>query len=282
MSRHTNFDLKKFNSWRLDAFGQNVLLPDTYHELKKWIKEYKTLGLWLGLGSNVLLPKIVKTPIVITQKTLKSFESLSDNKIYAQCGASCAQVSKLCCKLGYENAAFLAGIPGTIGGALAMNAGAFGGETWDNIVGVDVIDDNGHIYHLRKDQFSPSYRHLHSIFNVRFLAAYFQFKKGCSDKASNYLKNCISKRNQTQPIGTFNCGSVFKNPYPKYAAQLIESCGLKGLKSNHAVINELHANFILNEGNASYDDMVSLIQTIQKTILDQKNVLLETEVIIVE
>ena len=69
MSRHTDFDLKKFNSWRLNAFGQNVLLPDTYHELKDWIKEYKTLGLWLGLGSNVLLPETVKTPIVITQKT---------------------------------------------------------------------------------------------------------------------------------------------------------------------------------------------------------------------
>ena len=281
MSKHTHFNLKKYNSWRLESFGHNVILPENYNELKQWIQENKTLGLWLGLGSNVLLPYTVETPIVITQKTLKSFKSLEHQKIYAQCGASCAQVSKLCCQLGYEDAAFLAGIPGTIGGALAMNAGAFGGETWKNIIGVDVINEQGHIYHLRKDQFHASYRSLKSIYNIRFLAAYFQFSKGCSERASNHLKGCIAKRNNTQPIGTFNCGSVFKNPYPEYAAKLIESCGLKGKRINHAAVSNLHANFILNEGNASYEDMISLIKDIQDTVYSQKNILLDTEVIII-
>ena len=282
MTIYHQYNLKKYNSWRLDSYAKEVIIPNDYNELSLWVRKNQTLGLWLGLGSNVLLPKIVNQPVVLTQKSFKKFASMSNHRIYAQCGVTCAQLSKLCCQQGYEDAAFLAGIPGTIGGALAMNAGAFEGETWNAVIAVDVIDQYGHIYHLAKEKFNASYRQLTTTFDIRFLAVYFQFTPGSSEKANQYLKQCIHNRNQTQPIGTFNCGSVFKNPYPQYAAKLIEKNQFKGVKINDAIVSDIHANFILNQGQATYEDMIKLIRNIQEKVHQQDHILLDTEVVIVE
>lgn len=282
MTTYSMFNLKKYNSWRLESYAKEVLVPNDYNELSLWVAKNQNLGLWLGLGSNVLLPKIVSQPVVLTQKSFKKFASLDNDRIYAQCGVTCAQLSKVCCQAGYEDAAFLAGIPGTIGGALAMNAGAFGGETWNAVVAVDVIDQYGHIHYLSREKFYASYRQLTTTFDIRFLAAYFQFTPGSSEKAKQHLKECIQNRNKTQPIGTFNCGSVFKNPYPKYAAQLIEKNQFKGMQINDAIVSDVHANFILNQGNATYEDMVRLIRIIQEKVHEQEHIQLDTEVIIVD
>lgn len=279
MEPKLNYSLKKQNSWHIQSIGEKVYLPSSIEDISNIIKTNKTFGLWLGLGSNVLLPDRIETPIILPQKHLNKI-NLHDSYIYAQAGVTCAKMAKKCIDLGYEQSIFFGGIPGTIGGALYMNAGAFGSETWAHVYFVDAVDIHGNIHRLEKDDFKVSYRHTKTPFPLRYVGAAFKFNKGSRDKASHELKQLIAKRNDTQPIGTFNCGSVFKNPYPKHAAQLIEACDLKGYTFNDAQVSTKHANFILNIGNATYDSILHVIKHVQMVVFKETNIKLENEVII--
>ena len=280
MEAKLNYSLKKQNSWQIPSIGDKVYLPTNIDEISNIIKLNKDFGLWLGLGSNVLLPERIKTHVILPQKNLNKIEQLGDYIIYAQAGVTCAKMAKKCIELGYEHSIFFGGIPGTIGGALHMNAGAFGSETWEHVNYVDVVDINGQIHRLTKDKFQVSYRHTKQPFPLRYIGAAFKFKNGCKDKASLKLKELIAKRNQSQPIGTFNCGSVFKNPYPQHAARLIEACNLKGYTYKDAQVSIKHANFIINIGNATYDSILHVITHVQSKVLKETNIELENEVII--
>lgn len=279
MEPKLNYSLKKHNSWHLPSIGKEVYIPESFDQISSIITQNKCFGLWLGLGSNILLPDVISEPVILLQKHINQIE-VNAGHIYAQAGVTCAKMAKKCIAEGFEDSIFFGGIPGTIGGALNMNAGAFGFETWEYVTYVDVIDLYGKIHRLTPDQFSISYRCTTSPFPLRFIGAGFKFNKGSPIQAQNKLKSLIQKRNETQPIGTFNCGSVFKNPYPKHAAQLIEHCELKGYTFDGAQVSQKHANFIINLGNATYQSIMHIINYVQEKVYEKTSIKLENEVII--
>ena len=162
-----------------------------------------------------------------------------------------------------------------------MNAGAFGGETWDYITAVDFINMAGEVRHCQKSEFSYSYRYLQLLEPGFFIAAYFAFEKH-EEHSSSSIKQLLHKRSLSQPIGSFNCGSVFKNPPGDYAARLIEQCGLKNMAIGDAIVSEKHANFIINNGNASSSDIISLINYIKTKVFEKFAIELELEVKILD
>jgi UDP-N-acetylmuramate dehydrogenase len=188
----------------------------------------------------------------------------------------CAKLAKQCIKWGLGPAEFFAGIPGTLGGALAMNAGAFGGETWPHVLSVTTMDRNGAIHQRDANEYRYSYRHIEGP-HEWFLGARLQFEKRAG-VSSDDIRALLARRKATQPIGEWSCGSVFTNPPGDHAARLIESAGLKGHRRGGARVSEMHANFIVNDGTATAADIESLIDHVRQTVQRTHNVLLSTEV----
>jgi UDP-N-acetylmuramate dehydrogenase len=177
-------------------------------------------------------------------------------------------------------AEFFAGIPGTLGGALAMNAGAFGGETWRHVIEVEVLDRRG-VRHVRTPaDYRVAYRSVQGPAEEWFIAARLEFERRPSVSEAA-IRELMEKRRQSQPIGAWSCGSVFTNPPGDHAARLIESAGLKGFRIGDASVSEKHANFIINHGNASAADIEALILHVQRTVAALHHVELTTEVRIV-
>jgi UDP-N-acetylmuramate dehydrogenase len=180
--------------------------------------------------------------------------------------------------LGLTGAEFLAGIPGTMGGALKMNAGAFGGETWTIVDKVEMINAQAEVTIRAKQAFEIAYRSVIGLHNEWFLSAQLQLLKGDSLSSQQQIKALLEKRNASQPTNKPTCGSVFKNPPGDYAARLIEACGLKGYQVGGAIVSEKHANFIVNLGNATAVDIETLIAHIQSRVQAEYGIDLQTEV----
>ena len=193
-------------------------------------------------------------------------------------GIICVKFAKFCARKGYRAAAFFAGVPGTVGGALAMNAGAFGGETWKYVLAVDTIDAKGNIYKRFPEEFEVAYREVKRQPSEWFVAGYFQFPEGEEKEGQEAIKSLLKKRSDTQPIGAFSCGSVFRNPPGDYAARLIESCGLKGKRIGGAHVSNKHANFIINDDHATANDIEILIEEVAAGVLEKTGVQLIKEV----
>jgi UDP-N-acetylmuramate dehydrogenase len=192
----------------------------------------------------------------------------------------CAKLAKQCIKWGLGPAEFFAGIPGTLGGALAMNAGAFGGETWRHVLGVTTIDRLGVRRARPASDYVASYRHVSGPPDEWFLGACLTFEQrpGVSNEDIRLL---LARRKATQPIGEWSCGSVFTNPPGDHAARLIDTAGLKGHRIGGARVSEMHANFIVNDGTASAADIEQLIQHVMATVQRVHGVQLKPEVRIV-
>ncbi|MCK4492588.1 MAG: UDP-N-acetylmuramate dehydrogenase, partial [Methylococcales bacterium] len=173
---------------------------------------------------------------------------------------------------------FLAGIPGTMGGALKMNAGAFGHETWGIVDSVEMLNRHGETYSRTSDDFKIAYRSVTPLKDEWFIAVKLKLIPGDSSSSLQKIKDLLKKRAETQPINMPTCGSVFKNPTGDYAARLIESCDLKGYRIGGACVSEKHANFIVNRDNASARDIEALIKHVQDEVNRQQNIRLETEV----
>jgi UDP-N-acetylmuramate dehydrogenase len=193
----------------------------------------------------------------------------------------CAKVARFGVRQHLTGAEFLAGIPGTMGGALAMNAGAFGGETWELVARVETLDRQGQLYMRTPDEFEVGYRSVHGNPEERFVAAYLQLIPGDGEEAATRVKALLERRAQTQPTQQPNAGSVFRNPPNDYAARLIEDCGLKGVCLGGACVSEKHANFIVNKGTATASDIEALIEKVASTVAEQQSVDLVREVHIV-
>ena len=193
---------------------------------------------------------------------------------------ACAKLAKQCIKWGLGPAEFFAGIPGTLGGALAMNAGAFGGETWTHVMAVAVIDRNGVRRERPASDYTIGYRHVSGPTDEWFLGALLRFeaRPGVSN---DDIRQLLAKRKATQPIQEWSCGSVFTNPPGNHAARLIEGCGLKGFRVGGARVSEMHANLIVNDGTATAADIEKLIRHVQATVEQTHGVRLNTEVRIV-
>ena len=275
MSRHT--------SWRLGGPADRYYVPADLEDLQYFLStlDAETEVLWVGLGSNLLVRDGgFRGQVIAPLNALKRMELQLDGNLYVECGSSCARLAKFCQKKGLGGADFFAGIPGTVGGALAMNAGAFGGETWAAVQQAIMIDRQGRLHQRDAAEFDVGYRHVNLPQAEWFAAALFHFEPRPADEDSR-IRQLLRQRNETQPIGEPSCGSVFKNPPGQHAAKLIEAAGLKGYQHGSARVSDKHANFIISNADTLSADVESLIYHIQDRIAQQFDVQLETEVRIV-
>jgi UDP-N-acetylmuramate dehydrogenase len=217
---------------------------------------------------------------------MKQLELKENNTVYVGAGVADAKLARFTTRHHLTKGEFFAGIPGLVGGALAMNAGAFGGETWRQVVSVETLDRSGALHTRTPDEYEIAYRHVqlkNSQQQEWFVAATmrFELQSDTTDTQLIDIKQLLAKRAATQPVGSANCGSVFRNPENDFAARLIESCGLKGKRIGGAMVSEKHTNFIINSDDASASDIERLIEYVQQTVLEKCGVELNTEVCIV-
>src|SRR4051812_6190452 len=222
--------------------------------------------LWLGLGSNLLVRDGGIRGVVIDTTGLARLERADDTVITCESGVLCARVARQCVKWGIGPAEFLAGISGTLGGALAMNAGAFGGETWPRARSVDVCDARGVDRRRDAREYTWGYRHIvPPAGGEYFLAATLEFESrpGITEDA---MREMLAKRKETQPIGEWSCGSTFTNPPGDHAARLIEAAGLKGTRIGDIMVSPKHANFLVNVEAATAADVERLVALVQQEV----------------
>ena len=277
----SNEPLAKYTSWRVGGPAEKMYIPQDKADLIAFMASLPEGEpvYWIGLGSNLLVNDGgIRGTVINTRNRLKEMYLLDANKVYVEAGVPCPHVARFCSDLGLTGAEFLAGIPGTMGGALKMNAGAFGGETWQIVDRVEMINADGQVTQRDKQQFQVAYRSVKGLEKEWFLAAELALSKGDSEASQLHIKALLEKRNNTQPTNKPTCGSVFKNPPGDYAARLIEACGLKGYRIGGAVVSEKHANFIENQGGATAMDIENLIRHIQQQVQQQFGVELQTEV----
>ncbi len=280
------YPLASLTSWHIGGNAQRFYMPPDIEKLSEYLK-FLPLDMpimWLGLGSNVLIRDGgIPGAVICTKKCQQVFQH-EDGTFVAQAGLTCAKFARFACQRGFPDAAFFAGIPGTIGGALAMNAGAFGGETWEWVESVTVINRQGQNIQRQRDEYDIAYRHVlgkqSDQAKEAFTSGVFRFPKRSGDGAKN-IRELLRKRAQTQPIGTLNCGSVYRNPAGDFAARLIEECNLKGYRVGDAVVSPKHANFIINCGAASAQDVETLMTTIETTVWERFEIKLQAEVKII-
>ena len=280
MSAHT--------SWRTGGVARRYVKAESLSALADFIKTVSPDEqlLWMGLGSNTMIRDGgFDGTVIATQGVMTQLELLDENTVYVGVGVTDAKLARFCAKHNLVGAGFFAGIPGLVGGALAMNAGAFGGETWPLVVEVETLNRKGEITRRDAIEFKYSYRHVEGPADEWFVSATLRLEKQLEGQQENNntidVKQLLAKRAASQPTGVASCGSVFRNPEGHYAAQLIEECGLKGKRIGGAVISEKHANFIINDNKATSTDIERLIQLIKKVVREQKGVELEREVRIV-
>ena len=281
-----NHKLAHYTSWRVGGNAERFYRPVDLMDLQNFIAQLPPNEplTWLGLGSNVLIRDGgIKGTVILTLNRLKEVSFFKDDKrsmIRAESGVTCSKLSKFCASQGLEEGAFFAGIPGTIGGALAMNAGAFGGETWRHVICVETIDHAGVLHKRQPNEFKINYREVHGLNDQFFVAGYFNFDQKGEDvtRAKKAISRLLKKRSNLQPTRAFSCGSVFRNPPDDYAARLIESAGLKGTRIGNAEISEKHANFVLNIGEANAFDIELLIKLVVQRVYDIHGIQLKKEV----
>lgn len=279
-----NEPLASYTSWRVGGVAERFYQPADKAGLIQFVKnlpENEPL-FWMGLGSNLLIRDGgIRGTVINTKNRLKKIEHLNDGTVYVEAGVPCALVAKFCAEQGLVGAEFLAGIPGTMGGALKMNAGAFGGETWKIVQNVEMLNRCGDVFTKSASEFEISYRHVNLKNNEWFLAATLKLQKGDTSESQQNIKALLAKRANSQPTNQPSCGSVFKNPQGDHAARLIEAAGLKGFKIGGAQVSEKHANFIINAGGATATDIEKMIAYVQNEVVKKHGINLQTEVCIV-
>jgi len=281
---YNNVDLKNFNSWKVGGKAEQFLICDNKDTLASYIKTRKIKPpiTFIGLGSNLLIRDGgVKGTVVIMHGGL-GIITREKELIYVEAGVSCSKLSKFAAKEGLNNSAFFAGIPGTVGGSLAMNAGCYGFETWDHVHKVLMINLNGNQIIRNKSDFKINYRDVKQANrDESFLAAWFNFPEGNKEDAEKKIKDLLAHRKNTQPLNWPTAGSTFRNPKDDFAAKLIDDCGLKNYQIGGAQVSEKHANFIINVGNATALDIENIIIYIQKVVFEKKNIQLLREIKII-
>ncbi|KTD33187.1 UDP-N-acetylenolpyruvoylglucosamine reductase [Legionella nautarum] len=277
--------LADYTTWRVGGRAKKLYKPAGIADLALFIKQLpkEESLLWLGLGSNSLIRDSgFAGTVILTQGCLKEISLLGEELVYVEAGVSCATMARFCARAHLEGGEFWAGIPGTMGGALRMNAGCFGGETWQTVVEVKTMTRDGEIRVRKPEEFDIAYRHVSGLENEWFIAATCRLARGQKEKSLHLIKELLAHRAETQPTSEYNCGSVFRNPPGNFAARLIESCGLKGKQLGGAVVSTKHANFIINQqGGASASDIESLIELVRDTVHQTTNIDLIREVHII-
>lgn len=302
--------MSKHTSWRAGGVAQRVYraadLDDLRHFLRSLPADEPLIA--AGLGSNLLVRDGgVRGTVLLMHGALSGLSLEEDGSIYAQSGVPGAKLARFAALHGCRGAEFFAGIPGTVGGMLAMNAGCYGGETWQHVTRVQVVTRSGELLERTPAEYEIGYRSViriedrglrieecgacegfaqSSILNPDsseefFVAAWLKFEQGDGETARRQIRELLSRRIASQPLNLPNAGSVFRNPPGDFAARLIEQCGLKGRIVGGAQVSEKHANFIVNTGGATAADIEKLIETVRATVTNQTGVDLHTEVKII-
>jgi UDP-N-acetylmuramate dehydrogenase len=275
MSRHT--------SWRVGGPADLFFMPASLTELSQFLRDLDpaTPIFWHGVGSNLLVRDGgIRGVVISAARILRSMQRVEPFLVTAGSGVACTQLARQCLRWGIGPSEFFAGIPGTVGGALAMNAGAHGGETWERVASVRTIDRSGEIHLRAPGEYSVGYRSVSGPSNEWFIEGTFRFdpEKTASKETLDAL---LERRKTTQPLGLPSCGSVFRNPPGDHAARLIEAAGLKGYRIGGAEVSPKHANFIINSDNATATDVEELIEHVRHTVIEQHGIELLHEVRIV-
>lgn len=269
MSRHTH--------WRVGGPARLFFVPADRSDLAEFLRALDpALPVhFVGLGSNLLVRDAgIEGAVVSLGRAFRELKR-SGSSVDAGAGLPCTALAKACSSWGLGPADFFAGIPGTVGGALAMNAGAFGGETWDSVRSVETLDRGGNGHRRPRGQYRPAYRQLDGPADECFLMAHFEFETA---RQTGRIRSLMAERRRRQPLNLPSCGSVFRNPPGGFAGALIEQAGLKGMRQGAAEVSTKHANFIVNHGGATAADIERLILRVQATVREASGVMLETEV----
>jgi UDP-N-acetylmuramate dehydrogenase len=279
--------MSRYTTWRVGGAADSFYRPADLQDLCSFLRQLPEDEplFWLGLGSNLLVRDGgIRGTVIATQGMLNELSRVDGTTVRAEAGVSCAKVARFCSGLGLSGVEFLAGIPGTMGGALAMNAGAFGGETWEHVLAVETVDHHGQLHTRKPGEYQVEYRSVKGPQDEWFVAAHLKLEKLDDDKQEQVkakMKALLEKRNASQPIGLPSCGSVFRNPEGDHAARLIEASGLKGYCIGGACVSEKHANFIINANAASANDIERLIHYVAEVVEQKQGVCLQPEAHIV-
>ncbi len=270
--------MAKYVSLRAGGYAEYFYAPKDILELASFLKKNNKPILFLGLGSNLLIRDRGFSGVIIHTKYLNKL-SYQDGYLDAQAGVSLAKLARFNAKCGGFQTEFLSTIPGSVGGALAMNAGCFGYEVWQFVETLSTIDVHGNIHQRKTSDFEISYRYVKPHYkNEYFISARLKSK---NTPTGDSIKKLLAKRRKTQPTGKASCGSVFVNSKEYYAGALIEHAGLKGFCIGDACVSNQHANFIINQGSATASDIENLIEHIKSAVKSKFGILLMLEVKII-
>ncbi len=276
MSQHT--------SWRVGGPADSYYMPADVEDLAVFLQQLMVDEpvTFVGLGSNLLVRDGgIRGTTICTSGLLNDMQQLDDNSLRIEAGVSCARAARFSVRCGLIGAEFLAGIPGTFGGALAMNAGAFGGETWSLVTQLETLDHQGVRHSRQPSAYRVGYRQVQGPAGEWFVAASIRLESGDAKAGQQRIRELLNKRGESQPTSRPSCGSVFRNPQGDHAASLIEASGLKGECIGGACVSDMHANFIINDGDASASDIESLIYKVQQEVKRQHGIELQPEVHII-
>ncbi len=272
--------LKQYNTWKVGGNAEYLFEPDDLNDLKIFLNFVKGERItFLGNGSNVLIRDGgVKGFVVCLKNSFNNFFTDSEGIFTFEAGLSCMKIAQITARANFSGLEFLCGIPGTLGGALRMNAGCYGGNIWSKVNSVVLINKSGKLVKKSKKEFDVGYRDVNLDSDSFFVSASFSLKKNDLNNSLDKIKEFLKHRRISQPTGQPSCGSVFKNPDNDSAGKILDSLGLKGYRIGGAYISKKHANFIITEKSATSDDVEKLINLIQDKVFKEKKIFLETEV----
>ena len=276
-----NESLARYTSWRVGGLADRLFIAENLSELQAFLLtlDHAEPIYFIGLGSNLLVRDGgVRGTVIVMHQALSDLR-VDGKYIYAEAGVTCGKLAKFSANQFKDGAEFMAGIPGTVGGALAMNAGCYGSETWNIVHQALTIDRRGETHVRNQSEFIPSYRHVEMpILDEWFLGAWFKLDQGDAEHSMQKIKNLLATRLASQPLNLPSAGSTFRNPHGDFAARLIEASGLKGYQIGGAQVSPKHANFIVNVGDCSALDIELLIRHMKDTVLEKQGVALQQEV----
>ncbi|MDD4929673.1 MAG: UDP-N-acetylmuramate dehydrogenase [Gallionella sp.] len=301
-----NEPMRRHVSWRAGGVAQHLYIPADLDDLRCFLRTTTDTVTVVGLGSNLLVRDGgIAGTVLMLHGALRALTRLADGSIYAQAGVPGAKLARFAALQQLAGAEFFAGIPGTLGGMLAMNAGCYGSDTWQHVVKVQVVTRSGELIERTPQEYEIGYRSVEFIgkreegrgkgkpgsvpspFSLLpsqpefFVGAWLSFAPGDEQASRQQIRELLAKRIMSQPLNLPNAGSVFRNPPGDHAARLIEQCGLKGYRIGGAQVSEKHANFIVNTGGATAADIENLINDVRETVAEQTGVLLHPEVKII-
>ena len=276
-----NEPMSRYTSWRVGGNADQLYIPAGLDDLRLFLQsaEANKPIYFIGLGSNLLVRDGgIRGTVVLMHNVLTEMK-IDGDLVYAEAGVTCGKLAKFCAREAKQGAEFFAGIPGTLGGALAMNAGCYGSETWNVVNSVMTINARGELNQRDAAAFIATYRHVTMpVQGEWFVAAWLNLTAGDAHESTQKIKDLLAKRLASQPLNLPSAGSTFRNPVGDYAARLIEASGLKGYIIGGAQVSEKHANFIVNIGGANALDIELLIKHMHETVLAKNGVALQQEV----